>query len=66
MGNDMDGSRRYTAKWNKSKTERQVLYDLTYMWKLKKTEQSENRLKDTENKWAVARGSWGGETDEGD
>ena len=32
---NMDGSWGYYAKWNKSDRERQILYDLTYMWKLK-------------------------------
>ena len=36
---NMDGTRGYYAKWNKSDRERQVLYDFTYMWKLKKTKQ---------------------------
>ena len=29
-----DGHRGYYAKWNKSDRERQILYDLTYMWNL--------------------------------
>ena len=32
---NMNGSRRYYAKWNKSGRERQTLYDFTYMWNLK-------------------------------
>ena len=31
---NVDGSRGYHAKWNKSDRERQILY-LTYMWNLK-------------------------------
>ena len=38
---NMDDSRGYHAKWNKSDRERQILYDLTYIWnpknKTKKT-----------------------------
>ena len=34
--NNMDGSRGYYAKWNKSDGERQTPYDFTYMWNLKK------------------------------
>ena len=33
----MDGLRGYYAKWNKSDRERQILYDITYMWNLKST-----------------------------
>ena len=32
---NMDGPRGYYAKWNESDRERQILYDFTYMWKLK-------------------------------
>ena len=32
--NNMDGSRDYYAKWSKSEKERQILYDITYMWNL--------------------------------
>ena len=32
----MDGLGGYYAKWNKSDRERQILYDITYMWNLKK------------------------------
>ena len=33
---NMDGLGGYFTKWNKSKRERQILYDVTYMWNLKK------------------------------
>ena len=32
-----DGLGGHYAKWNKSDRERQILYDLTYMWNLKNT-----------------------------
>ena len=32
--NNMDGSQRYYAKWNKSDRERQISYGLCYMWNL--------------------------------
>ena len=32
---NMDGPRKYYAKWNKSDRERQIPYDFTYMWNLK-------------------------------
>ena len=38
--NNMDGSGRRCAKWNKSDRERQILYNLTDMWNLK-TKQTE-------------------------
>ena len=31
----MDGGRDYNTKWSKSDRERQILYDITYMWNLK-------------------------------
>ena len=33
--NNMDGLGGYYAKWNKSDRERQILYDIIYMWDLK-------------------------------
>ena len=32
---NMDGPRDYQTMWSKSDRERQILYDLTYMWDLK-------------------------------
>ena len=32
----MGGLLGYYAKWNKSEGEKQLLYDLTYMWNLEK------------------------------
>ena len=32
---NMDGPRDYHTKWRKSDRERQIPYDITYMWKLK-------------------------------
>ena len=31
----MDGPRDYHTKWGKSERERQMPYDITYMWNLK-------------------------------
>ena len=31
----MDGLREYRTNWSKSYRERQILYDVTYMWNLK-------------------------------
>ena len=33
--NDMDATRAYHTKWSKSERERQISYDITYMWNLK-------------------------------
>ena len=33
---NMDVSRDYHTKWSKSERERQISYDITYMWNLKK------------------------------
>ena len=32
---NMDATRDYRTKWSKSETERQIPYDITYMWNLK-------------------------------
>ena len=32
---NMDGPRDYHTKWSKSGRERQISYDITYMWNLK-------------------------------
>ena len=67
ISGNMDGSTGYYAKWNKSDRERQIPYDITYMWNLKKWYkwtylQSRNRLTDIENKLMVTKGEsvWGG------
>ena len=37
---NMDEPRGYYAKWNESHRERQILYDFTYMWNLKKNQKT--------------------------
>ena len=32
---NMDGPRHYHTKWSQSEKERQISYDITYMWNLK-------------------------------
>ena len=32
---NMDATRDYHTKWSKSERERQITYDITYMWNLK-------------------------------
>ena len=57
----MDGSREYHTKWSKSAKERQILYDITYMYNLKcNTKEiilkNRNRLTDIEDKLMVTKG----------
>ena len=33
---NMDGPKDYHTKWSKSEKERQISYDIAYMWNLKK------------------------------
>lgn len=58
--NNIDGPRGYFAKWNKSDWKRQIPYDFTPMWNLKKqmNKQRKSRIRaiNTENKLMVARG----------
>ena len=44
----MDGLGGHYAKWNKPDKERQILYDITYMWNLKKYNKLLNL---TKKKW---------------
>ena len=37
----MDGPRDYHTKWSKSDREIQILYDITYMWTLKKKKETD-------------------------
>ena len=44
---DMDGPWGYYAKWNKSHEERQILYDFTHMWSIKKKVNEQTKQKQT-------------------
>ena len=60
----MDGPRDYHTKWSKSDRERQILYDITYMWNIKRWYkwiylQNRKRLTDMENKLMVTKGEGG-------
>ena len=47
---NMDGSWGHCVKWNKSDRKRQILSDLTYMWNLKKMQQtSDYNKKETDS-----------------
>ena len=50
---NMDGARGYYAKWNKSKRERQIVYNFTYIWNLKNKTMEQNM---EYRKQIVARG----------
>ena len=50
MNNNMAGPWGYYTKWNKSDKQKQIPYDLIYMWNLKETE-----LVDTRKRSVVAR-----------
>ena len=58
---NMDGTRDSHSKWSKSERERQMPYDITYMWNLKCGTkwaylQNRNRLIDIENRLVAAKG----------
>ena len=60
---NMDGLRNYYTKWSKSERERQIPYDITYMWNLiYGTNEPFHSLEimDLENRLAVAKGEWDG------
>ena len=56
---NMDGPRDYLSKWSKSDKEREILYDTSYMWNLKKWYKwtyLQNRFTHLENKLMVTKG----------
>ena len=62
---NMDEPRDYRTKWSKPNWERQI-YDITYMWTLKKTKKIQmnlhtngNRPTDIENKVMITKGGKG-------
>ena len=62
---NMDEPVDYHSKQSKSERERQIPYDITYIWNLKYDTngtylQNRNRLTDTENRLVVAKGEGGG------
>ena len=55
---NMDGPRDCDTEWSKTERERQISYDSTHMWNLKKSYkwtylQNRNRVTDVENKLMV-------------
>ena len=63
----MDGPRDYHTKWSKLDSERQISYDIAFMWSLKIKRykwtylQNRKRLTGIENKHIVTKGErvWG-------
>ena len=58
---NMDGTRDCHTEWSKSEGERQISYDVAYMWNLKNGYkwtylQNRNRVTDVENKLMVTKG----------
>ena len=55
MCDNMDGPRRYYAKWNKSDKEKQIRYGFNYIWNKKKKNKKviKSRVLNTENKEEV-------------
>ena len=63
---NMDGPRDCHTEWSNSDRERQISYDIAYMWNLKKWYKwtylkNRDRLPDIENKLMVTKGErgWG-------
>ena len=52
--NNMYGHWGYHANWNKSDRERKILYDVTYMWNLKKTTPNQKQTQ----RYREQTGSW--------
>ena len=63
---NMDGPRDYHPKWSKSDRERQISYNITYMWNLIKKWyiwtylQNRNRLTSRNQTYGCQRGNRGG------
>ena len=57
---NMDGPRHYHTKWSKPDRERQIIYDIIYMWNLRKNKwtylQNRKRRTDIENKLCLPKG----------
>ena len=55
---NMDGLRDYHTKWSKSDRERQISYDITYMWNLKEMIQMNlfTKQKQTHRHWKQTYG----------
>ena len=56
----MNGTGGYYAKWNKADRERQIPYDITYMWNLKYNTNEHIYETETDYLWFLS-GGWGRE-----
>ena len=61
MCGNMNGPRKCHTEWSKANRERQISYDITYIWNLKKWHkwtylQNRNRVTDVENNLMVTGG----------
>ena len=68
---NMDGPKDCHIEWSKSDRERQISYDITYRWNLKKWYKwtylpNRNRVTDVKNKLTVTRGKGVGKDKLGD
>ena len=57
---NMDATADYHSKWNKSERERQIPYDVAYMWNLKHGTNEPMKQKQTERAdlWLPRGGRW--------
>ena len=55
---NMNGPRDYHTKWSQSERERQIPYDITYMWDLK-SDTNELTCEIETDSWLPRRGGWG-------
>ena len=49
----MDGTRDSHSKWSKSERERQLLYDITYVWNLKYGTKEPIYKTETDSQWTL-------------
>ena len=52
---NMNGPRDYHTKWSKSERERQISYDMTYMWNLKKRYITNEPIYEAETDWQTLK-----------
>ena len=62
----MGGPREYYIQWSKSDRERQILYDITYMWNLKNNTnesiykiETDSQTQKTKLRLPKGKGGWG-------
>ena len=60
-----DEPRDLHTEWSRSGRERQIPYDITYMWNLKKKKKKDMKEKQTHREWTYGYRGWGGRAGEG-